>query len=665
MKDVNEQAERVLTLARAGDIAGAIVAGEAALSVGAPDAGLAMFVGVLCCRQGEVVRGITHLRRAVDLAPGELTARVELARALLASGANSEAELLTASIASPASPLGREMQRVQAHALLRQSRTADGIALFEQLTVAEANDFESWDGLGVGRLALGEIDDAILAFKRATQLRPTAIAYWSNLARAYGAAGDFKSAVIAARRATAQAPDDAAAQIELARALAGLDRCEEALGSLTAALTASAGNADLISEIADVEFTCKAFERSEASYRAVLALQPTQEKAWLGLGKLLERTNRTSELHDTLDAAEAAGVSVRNTALLRAQALRAQGLLEEALAATRAAPTDVAPVLRAQLIGDISDRLGDADTAFSAFSEANALSAQAAGDSVREAENYRATFARLTNLVTERWYKGWPPALRSGLQAAPLFIFGFPRSGTTLIDTMLSGHPNTVVLEEEPTIDNLAEAFGSADRLPELSPEEMERLRQRYFDEVAKVAPSAGRRLIVDKNPLGLSATPLLFRLFPDARFVFVERHPCDVVLSCFIMSSQMNAKVANFFDFTSTALLYDRVLGFWERCRETFPLRLHTIRYEQLIADPEPELRSLAEFASLSWDPKLLAHQSNASARAYIDSPSYAQVTEPLYTRAMGRWRRYRSHIEPALPILLPWIEKMGYNLD
>ncbi|MES2444971.1 MAG: sulfotransferase [Pseudomonadota bacterium] len=664
MAQGNQQAAAtVIGLARAGDTAGAIAAGEGFLASGPADPGLTLFVGVLCCRQGELARGIAHLRRAVELAPAEPMAKIELARALLADGANAEAEAVAGPLASLASPAGREMQRIRAHALLREAGPEESRDLFEQLTGADGGDFESWDGLGAARLALGDPHGAIEALRRATTLRPTAIAYWVNLARAYVAVHDYGAGAEAARTAVGRAADDASAQLVLGRALAGLGEVEAALASLAAARAAAPGNAELLTEIADAEFTCKAFDRAEAGYRTALALRPDLKLAWLGLAKVAERTNRTADLFELLEAAEAAGVSRDATALLRARALRSEGRLEEALATAQGAE-GADKATRAQLIGEIADRLGDTDTAFAAFSEATAALADSWQGSAERAADYREIFARLTDLVTPEWAAGWTPAPPPGPRRSPLFIFGFPRSGTTLIDTMLSGHPDAVVYEEEPMIDNIAKRFGAFEQLPDLSAAEIETLRAAYFAEADRIAPAADR-LIVDKHPLALGSTPLMFRLFPQARFVFVERHPCDVVLSCFITSAQMDANIANFFDFTGTALLYDRVLTYWERCKAALPMQVHTIRYERLIADPEAELRALADFAGLEWTPQLLAHQSNASARAFIGSPSYAQVAEPLYTRAKGRWLRYRGHMEKVLPILAPWAERMGYSLD
>jgi hypothetical protein len=154
----------------------------------------------------------------------------------------------------------------------------------------------------------------------------------------------------------------------------------------------------------------------------------------------------------------------------------------------------------------------------------------------------------------------------------------------------------------------------------------------------------------------------LIHRIFPDARFIFVERHPCDVVLSCFMTRFDPRGGMANFLDLGDTARLYDEVMDYWLLCRDVFPLDVHTVRYERVVEDAEAELRPLAAFLGLAWHPFLLDNQRSASGRAYIATPSYAQVAEPLYTRARGRWEKYRAQLAPVLPLLEPWCERMGY---
>ncbi len=254
------------------------------------------------------------------------------------------------------------------------------------------------------------------------------------------------------------------------------------------------------------------------------------------------------------------------------------------------------------------------------------------------------------------------------MRPSPVFLFGFPRSGTTLLDTMLAGHPDTLVLEEKPVLHKVAQKAGPPHALAELSSEAVADLRACYFRELDLIEPEAGaeagKRLVIDKLPLGILDTALIHRIFPDARFLFVERHPCDVVLSCFMTRFDPRGGMANFLDLGDTARLYDQVMDYWALCREVFPLEIQTVRYERIIENAEAELRPLADFLGLRWNPHLLDNQRSAGERAFIATPSYAQVAEPLYTRARGRWEKYREQLAPVLPILAPWAERMGYKV-
>lgn len=660
---MSNAAQRILDLARAGDARAAIAAGETVLAAGARDAPLAMFIGVMCCREGDLARGIEHLERACGWAPDQMPPRVELARALVIAQRYGEAEALTKPLAGFDTPLAREMQRIRALAILRQHRADEAGDLYRTLADVDPGDFESWHGWGVAQLALEQNAGAITALEKATALRPTIGAYWVDLARARAANADFAGALAAAQGALKGNAEDPAALVELARGLAGQGDDAQALIALDSAAQ-RVDHVELKVEIADLRLASKAFDAAEADYRAVLERNPGNAQAWQGLARLLERTNRRAALFQAIEQAKGADLPPETLALVEAQALRDEKRLDEAMAAALQAPADREPALRAQLIGDIADRQGDTETAFAAFRRANALLAAKAGDASEQAERFRESYVKLGALVSSEWLASWREREKEQLRRAPLFIFGFPRSGTTLIDTMLSGHPDVAVMEEEAVIDRVAQDLGPFERLPTLAQADLDALRRTYFEQASAIVPDLGDRLIVDKHPLGLGSTPLLYRMFPDARFVFVERHPCDVVLSCFITSAQMDAKIANFFDFSATARLYDAVLDYWTKCTRILPINVLTIRYESLIADPAAELGRLANFAGLAWDDRLLANDSNASARGYIDSPSYAQVAQPIYTRARGRWLRYREHMKEVLPILEPWVRKLNYDL-
>jgi hypothetical protein len=176
-------------------------------------------------------------------------------------------------------------------------------------------------------------------------------------------------------------------------------------------------------------------------------------------------------------------------------------------------------------------------------------------------------------------------------------------------------------------------------------------------------APPPPGALVIDKLPLNILRTPLIRRLFPDARLIFAQRHPCDAVLSCFMQNFKINRAMASFLTLPNSALLYDRVLGYWFQSLELLSLCVHTVRYESMVSDLESEVRPLLEFLDLPWEDAILDHQRTAAGRGYIRTPSYSQVTERIYDRARGRWESYREHMRDVLPILAPWVERLGYD--
>jgi hypothetical protein len=246
---------------------------------------------------------------------------------------------------------------------------------------------------------------------------------------------------------------------------------------------------------------------------------------------------------------------------------------------------------------------------------------------------------------------------------SPAFLVGFPRSGTTLLDTILMGHRSTEVLEEEPALVRAAQALGELETLPAASEDDVRKARDVYFDTARSLTPLEPGKLLVDKNPLSMNYVPVIRRLFPDARIILALRHPCDVVLSCFITNFQPNNAMANFLHLDTAAELYDLSFSYFEKARALLSPAVHTVVYENIVADRDRELRPLLDFLGLDWDDKLLDHQSTARSRAHIKTASYAQVVEPIYKSSAGRWQHYRKQLDPVIPLLEPWAVKFGYE--
>jgi len=121
---------------------------------------------------------------------------------------------------------------------------------------------------------------------------------------------------------------------------------------------------------------------------------------------------------------------------------------------------------------------------------------------------------------------------------------------------------------------------------------------------------------------------------------------------------------MSSFLSLENVARIYDLSFGFWEQARAIVPIRSHSVMYERMVSDIAAELRPLFDYLGLDWRDEVLDHRRTAKARGVISTASYAQVTEPLYDRAAGRWTRYRHQLEPVLPVLQPWIERYGYAL-
>ena len=144
-----------------------------------------------------------------------------------------------------------------------------------------------------------------------------------------------------------------------------------------------------------------------------------------------------------------------------------------------------------------------------------------------------------------------------------------------------------------------------------------------------------------------------------------IERHPYDVVLSCFMANFTLNQAMRSFTSLEEAARTYDAVFRSWERGKSLFPVDWQAVRYERLVDDAEAELRPVVEWLGLEWSSAIVDHTETAKTRGRVRTASYSQIGEKLYTRARYRWRGYATHLAPVMPILRPWAEKMGYETD
>ncbi|MBV8687471.1 MAG: sulfotransferase [Alphaproteobacteria bacterium] len=608
---------------RRGDLAGARAEAEAASRRHPRVAPLRAFAGLLAAQGGDPAAAIPHFEAALAADPADLATRINLAGALVATGALERAGAVCAG-----GPRDPKLLRLAAYVHQQQGRPAEAASAYEAVVSAFPDDFESLNNLGNVRAELGDNDGAIDALARAIALSPGHPQMYRNLSE------------------------------RLSRA----ERFEERQALMRDAARRFPGDAEILAELGLAEASVREFAAAEQAYRSALRLAPGSSEAWLELGLLLENLNRVDDLAALLDEAEARGHAAPEMAFLKAWALRRQGRFEEAMPIAESVPETIHPARRWQLIAELADRLGRPAQAFAAFEEMNR--AALATRPPPRGPSYREIVAANAALITPDQVAAWTRVEVDDAPRAPIFIVGFPRSGTTLLDTLLMNVPSLHVLEELPVLHGVEGELGGDARLAGLSPAEANRLRRRYFEELERVAAVPAGRDVVDKNPLHMTRLPLIHRLFPDARVIFVERHPCDSLLSCFMSNFQLNLAMRSFTDLEEAARTYDAAFDAWARAESLLPLRVHRVRYENMVEDLEAEMRPLLAFLGLEWDAHVLDNQRSAAKRDHIRTASYAQVTEPIYKRSKGRWERYRPQLEAVLPLLAPWAERMGYEI-
>jgi hypothetical protein len=415
-------------------------------------------------------------------------------------------------------------------------------------------------------------------------------------------------------------------------------------------------------------------EASVAAYRKALRIAANDPASHAALARAAEAR------HDLAGAKSHAEIALRgdpnneNARLALAQVL----IRERDFAGAEAAAMPVTANARASqtnkalawgFIGEARDRNDNARGAFAAFTESNRIlrDQNAALLSASHLLYHPDGLERMRALVAQTVVASWRPAGRFSTPA-PVFLVGFPRSGTTLLDQILSSHSGIVCIEEREHFANaLASVISDQEKLTrfaDLSDEEIEHARAEFWRRVDEDGVDRAGKLVVDKLPLNIVVLPLIKRVFPDAKIIFALRDPRDVILSCYQQRFGMNAAMAQFLELNAAAAYYDAIMRLMHLCEEKLALDLHRVRYEDVVANVEGAARALTQFLNVPFEPSMLDFRSTALKRD-INTPSARQVIEPLYNRSIERWRRYAEDMAPALPILNAWAARFGYAAD
>ena len=455
----------------------------------------------------------------------------------------------------------------------------------------------------------GQYADAEAAYARVLALDPNQPTCWYNLAFVQRQQGRFEQALAsygeALRRGVGQ-PEEA----HLNRAVIYADhlrREDLSERELNAALSRNRSYAPALFNLANLKEDRG--HRSEAMelYERVLAISPG---AYEALARLAQIAPVTSKDDPTVKRVRAA------------------------LASQGASLADRASLGFA--LGRMLDQAGAHDAAFEAYADANRTSRASAGD---RAPYDRAAEERAIDEIIAAFPEAAPAA--SSARRAPIFICGMFRSGSTLTEQVLAGHPRVTAGGELDLAPAMAREIQFPSGMKALSDAEVQYLAQRYRDRIAKLFPDA--QYVTDKRPDNFLYIGLIKRLFPDAKIVHTTRHPLDNVLSIYFLHLDHSMNYAlNLLDAAHHFRQYRRLMAHW---KSLYGPDILDFDYDAFVRDPRPNVERLLAFLGLEWSEECLAFHRRTNS---VKTASVWQVREPLYYRASGRWRNYARQLEP-----------------
>lgn len=484
---------------------------------------------------------------------------------------------------------------------------------------------------------LGDLEGALAEYNQALALDPDSPVLRLNVAACRLKTGADAEARNAYLSVLALRPDQAEAHYGLGVALDRLDEPDAARAAYEQAVTLSPDHGPALGALALSLLQARQPERARELAERALASRPGQVDAEMALARL--------------DAEACAHRALR----ARVEALLAR--------------PDIEPPLRASLLlmlGDALDGVGAVDAAFAAYVEGKAMQRITPGlilseDALATAQQACADFACAPV----------PPlaaAISHGAVPARthVFLMGFARSGTTLLEQVLGSHPEVTGLEEPPTLQAAHDRFivpsGGLARLAALDDDGVAALVADYWRRVEAAGAAPGGKVFVDKQPMAGIKLPLIARMFPKAKVLFAVRDPRDVVLSCFRRDFRLNPSTAQFTDLVGAARFYDATMRATMLFRERLELAVHEIRYERLVKDFRGEVGAACAF--LGVEPhEDMTHFATRRRERPIRTPSAAQVERGIYADGIGQWRRYARHLEPVAAILEPWVDYYGYE--
>ncbi len=415
-------------------------------------------------------------------------------------------------------------------------------------------------------------------------------------------------------------------------------------------------------------------EDSEAAYKKALVLEPNYVEALLGLCRLEEARRNIPRAWEFLQQASDASGGTADLGLIRAVLYGREKKTDLAVTELTKSQTAGKRLTAIALLerGRLYDKMDRFDEAWADFVEGKRLCREVQGRRYNEA-----AAKNLVNGLTRFFTRGRMELLpRAGVNTQkpqPIFIVGFPRSGTTMVEQTITAHPLISAGDELVFVGDIARTasrmLASELRFPECLADlwigdnllALDQFRDNYLQRAEQLGIwEKGARYFTDKMPLNETHLGLIHLMFPQSPIIHVRRHPLDVLISNF--SNFLTHGFEQAFDLKTSATHFVLTDNLVEHYRQQIDLNYLEVRYEDLVTDQEVNVRRILDFLKVEFDPRCLSFHDN---QRYARTASYAQVTEKLYDSSVYRYRKYRKHLDEAVEILKPSMDRQGYPAD
>ncbi len=483
--------------------------------------------------------------------------------------------------------------------------------------------------------------------------------------------GQIPQAVQTYKEVLKNSPECAAAYRDLSTLYFNIGQREVALSHMDKAIELDAKDPLAFCRHGTMLQSFSRFVDAESSFKKAVDLDPEYEAGQSNYVSALERLNKIKEARTQLDKARKHLPDSALLTIIEAVILKREGKLKEAVKVLERGnyPDDPMNRMRAyHELGVLYDRLGNPDKAMKNLDICNELAIKTwnINDQSRAAILNKIKVRK--QAFSKEWVQSWTPTPEYTKQKPPVFLFSFARSGTTLLQHILDSHPAIQAPEEIPAIPKIVEILekqvgnipASIAKMPALP---IQQLQDLYFNIHRQDRGWQGKDTLVDKYPMLTNEIGIVHRLFPNAKYIFAYRHPCDCILSSYMHFFAPNEAMLHTYRLDSIVNLYCEYMDLWAQYKKCLPLDVHYVRYEDIVDDPETTVKGVLDFMDVKWDASVLEFDKAVREKGDVRTPSYSQVSEKIYKRAQYRWERYRKYLQPYMKRLEPYIKELGYT--